>query len=172
MKKIIFILSVIMFGLISYSCKKDTVQGPEISVYLQDAPAKYEKIKIEIKGVSVYSQAAGTWVTLTVNNGVFDILTLDSLHQAFLGKIKISEGDISDVKVIIGNQNTVTISGIDYPLILDAADLDKLSIKINQKLSADSNYKLTIDFKASESIDNNGNVFKLKASLKITLKSV
>jgi hypothetical protein len=74
--------------------------------------------------------------------------------------------------LIIGNQNTITVSGIDHPLILDASDLDKLKVKIDHKLKGGSFYKLTIDFKAKESIDQNGNVYKLKASLKITVKEV
>ncbi len=156
-----------------FSCNKDSVQLSEMSVYLQDAPApSYEKIKIEVKGVSVYSQAFGSWVTLTVNNGVFDLLTLDSLHQAFLGKIKLSGGDISQVQLLVGSNNSVTVNGIDYPLLLDSSDLDKLKIKIDNVSNNGSFYKMTIDFKASESIDSNGNIFKLKASLKITVKSV
>ena len=139
---------------------------------LQNGKKLFEKIKIELKGVSVYSQASGSWVTLTVDNGIFDLLTLDSLHQAFLGKIKISGGNISDLQLIIGSQNTVTVSGIDYPLVLEESDLDKLKVKISDNVSGGSSYKLTIDFKASESIDNNGGVYKLKASLKITVKEV
>ena len=165
-------VAIIGYILIS-SCKKDEVTTGEMSVYLQDAPAaSYEKIKIHLKGVSVYSQSSGTWVTLTVDNGVFDLLTLDSMHQAFLGKIKLSEGDISDLQLIIGSQNTVTVSGIDYPLVLDESDLDKLKVKISSHINGGTSYKLTIDFKAYESIDNSGGIYKLKASLKITIKEI
>ncbi len=171
-KKIVLIYACVAFLAIS-SCKKDSPQTSDVSVYLQDAPASgYEKIKIEIKGVSIYSESSGSWVSLTVNNGVFDLLTLDSLHQAFLGKIKIKGGDISQLVVVVGNQNTVMVSGINYPLVLDASDLDKLKLKISNNLSGNSNYKLTIDFKASESIDSNGGVYKLKASLKISVKEI
>ena len=165
-------VAIIGYILIS-SCKKDKETTADMSIYLQDAPTvSYEKIKIELKGVSVYSQASGTWVALTVNNGVFDLLTLDSMHQAFLGKIKLSEGYISDLQLIIGSQNTVTVSGIDYPLVLDESDLDKLKVKISSHVNGGTAYKLTIDFKASESIDSNGGVYKLKASLKITVKEI
>ena len=172
MKKITLIVAIFACLVIS-SCKKDEVTTADMSVYLQDAPAaSYEKIKIELKGVSVYSQASGSWVTLTVDNGVFDLLTLDSLHQAFLGKLKISGGNISDLQLIIGSQNTVTIAGINYPLILDSLDLDKLKVKISNNVNGGTSYKLTIDFKASESIDDNGGVYKLKASLKISMKEI
>lgn len=172
MKKITMFIAILGYILIS-SCKKDEVKTADMSVYLQDAPAaSYEKIKIQLKGVSVYSQSSGTWVALTVDNGVFDLLTLDSMHQAFLGKIKLSEGDISDLQLIIGSQNTVTVSGIDYPLVLEESDLDKLKVKISSHVNGGTSYKLTIDFKASESIDNNGGVYKLKASLKITVKEI
>ncbi len=155
------------------SCKKESDQTAEMAVYLQDAPASaYEKIKIEVKGVSVYSQASGSWVTLTVNNGIFDLLTLDSLHQAFLGKIKLAGGSISQLQLIVGNQNTVVVNGISHPLILDASDLDKLKIKMIDHIYNGSQYKLTIDFKAQESIDDNGGVYKLKASLKISVKEI
>ena len=173
MNKIAVIL-ICMACLAISSCKDDsTSSSADVSVYLQDAPdPTYEKIKIELKGVSIYSQSSGSWLTLTVNNGAFDLLTLDSLHQSFLGKLKIQEGDISDLELIIGNQNSVTVLGIDYPLTLDAADLDKLKIKMSNHLNGGLFYKLTIDFKATESIDKNGNIYKLKASLKISIKEV
>jgi hypothetical protein len=172
-KRIVKLIFSFLICVVISSCKKDSVQLSEVSVYLQDAPApSYEKIKVEVKGVSVYSQTSGSWVTLTVNNGIFDLLTLDSLNQAFLGKIKLSGGDISQVQLIIGSNNSVTLNGIDYPLVLDAADLDKLKVKIDNVSNNGSFYKMTIDFKASESIDSSGNIYKLKASLKITVKSV
>ena len=172
MKKITMIIAVVSCLILS-SCKKESVSTAEMFVYLQDAPAtSYEKIKIELKGVSVYSQASGSWVTLTVNNGFFDLLTLDSLHQAFLGKIKISGGNISQLQLIIGSQNTVTVAGISHPLVLDSADFDKLKVKIDNNINNGTSYKLTIDFKASESIDDNGGIYKLKASLKISVKEI
>jgi hypothetical protein len=57
-------------------------------------------------------------------------------------------------------------------MILDAADLHKLKVKMDNSINGASSYKLYIDFKASESVDSSGNVFKLKASLKITIKQV
>jgi Domain of unknown function (DUF4382) len=167
-------LSALLFlFVVSISCKKDNVEEAEVSVYLQDAPAiSYDKIKIELKGVSIYSQTAGSWVSLNVTNGVFDLLTLNSSNQAFLGKIKLVGGNISQLQLIIGNQNTVTVGGINYPLVLDSTDLDKLKVKIDNNINGGSFYKLTIDFKAQESIDNSGNVYKLKASLKITVKEI
>lgn len=171
MKNIKLILACSITLLMS-SCSKDSTNDAEISVFLQDAPAAYEKIKIEIKGVSIYSQSAGQWVNLTVNNGNFDILTLDGNHQAFLGKIKLAGGTISQMQLIVGSNNTITVNGIDYPIVLDASDLDKLKVKIDNTVNNGSAYKLTIDFKAAESIDNSGSVYKLKASLKVTLKAI
>ena len=154
------------------ACSKDSENNSDIEVYLQDSPADYEKIKVEVKGVSIYSQTAGEWVTLTVNNGIFDLLTLDGNNQAFLGKVKVAGGNISQMQLIIGNQNSVTVAGITHPLILDAADLDKLKVKFDHNINSGWSYKLTIDFKAAESIDSSGNVYKLKASLKVTLKAI
>ena len=165
----IFICSIVLFFSM---CKKDTDSQAEISVYLQDAPAGYDKVKIELKGVSIYNQTSGQWLNLSVSNGVFDLLTLDSLHPAFLGKIKTSPATISQLQIDIGNQDSVTVNGISHPLILDPIDLDKLKVKMNHIVNAGNFYKLTIDFKAAESIDSSGNVYKLKASLEITLKSV
>lgn len=172
MKKITMLLALFAFAVI-FSCRKESEPQPaDVSVYIHDDPAAYEKIKVHIKGVSVYSQTSGTWVSLTVDNGVFDLLTLDASHPEFLGKIKLSPGNITDLQLIIGSDNSVTVAGIDYPLILDASDLDKLKVKISSNLNAGTSYKLTIDFKAAESIDSTGGVYKLKASLKISVKEI
>lgn len=76
------------------------------------------------------------------------------------------------MQLIVGSNNNITVNGIDYPIVLDASDLDKLKVKIDNTVNNGSAYKLTIDFKAAESIDNSGNVYKLKASLKVTLKAI
>ena len=173
MKNIKLIVALFSCLIVLSSCKKDAESSAEMEVYLQDAPASgLEKIKIHVKGVSIYSQASGSWVSLTVNNGLFDLLTLDSTNQAFLGKIKLKGGTIDQLQLVIGSDNSVVVNGISHPLVLDASDLDKLKVKINYKLNGGSFYKLTIDFKASESIDENGGVYKLKASLKISVKQV
>ena len=162
---------VIIIGFIS--CSKDEDQESEVSIYLHDAPAPdLEKMKIHLKGVSVYSQSSGTWQTLTVSNGIFDLLTLDSAHPAFIGKLKVKGADISQVQLILDSANNVTVNGVTHPLVLDESDLDKLKIKIDQNLNSGSNYKLTIDFKANESVDSSGGIYKLKASLKITVKAI
>ncbi len=172
MKTIIFLFACLALLSVN-SCSEDTSSDADVSVYLHDAPdSAYQKIKIELKAVAIYSQASGSWVTLTVENGIFDLLTLDSMHQQFLGKLKLQGGDITDLQLTIGSQNTITVSGIDHPLILDPSDLDKLKVKINNKLKGGTSYKLSIDFKAKESIDQNGNVYKLKASLKISIKEI
>ena len=171
MKKTTILLGVFSAILFS-SCKKDS-ESASMNVYLQDAPAiNYEKIKIQLKAVEVYSDVSGAWVTLTVNNTDFDILTLDSIHPAFLGKMTLRGGSISQIRLVVGTQNNVVIGGITYPLILEPADLDKLKISVKENIKDGTNYKLVIDFKASESIDSNGGVYKLKASLKVSVKDI
>lgn len=171
MRLFIAVQFVIVVGLLS--CNKSDEPESEVFIYLHDAPAPdLEKMKIHLKGVSVYSQSSGAWQTLTVNNGTFDLLTLDSSHPAFLGKLKVQGADISQVQLILDNDNSVTVNGVDHPLVLDESDLDKLKIKIDQNINSGSSYKLTIDFKANESVDLNGGIYKLKASLKITVKEV
>ena len=109
-------------------------------------------------------------MTLTVNNTVYDLLTLDSIHPAYLGKMTIRGGTISQIRLVIGTQNSVIVGGIEHPLLLDPADLDKLKISIKENIKDGSSYKLTIDFKASESINENSGTYHLKASLKMTIK--
>ena len=169
MKNIKIILLAIILLIIS-SCKKDSEQA-NMSVYLQDAPAaSFEKIKVELKAIEIYSDVDGAWVTLTVNNTVYDLLTLDSIHPAYLGKMTIRGGTISQIRLVIGTQNSVIVGGIEHPLLLDPADLDKLKISIKENIKDGSSYKLTIDFKASESIHENSGTYHLKASLKMTIK--
>ena len=171
MRLFIVIPALIIVALLS--CNKNDEEETEVSIYLHDAPAPdLEKMKIHLKGVAVYSQSSGSWSTLSVNNGVFDLLLLDSTNAAFLGKLKVKGADISQVQLILDSDNNVTVNGVDHPLVLDESDLDKLKIKIDQKLNSGTDYKLSIDFKANESVDLSGGVYKLKASLKIAVKTI
>ena len=171
MKKITIILTAFALMVIT-SCKKDS-NPANMSVYLQDAPASgIEKIKVELKAIEIYSDVDGAWVTLTVNNTVYDLLTLDSIHPAFLGKMTLRGGTISQIRLVIGTQNTVLVGGIEHPLLLDPADLDKLKISVKENIKDGTSYKLTIDFKASESIHEDSGTYSLKASLKMTVKEI
>lgn len=166
-KTLIYFFALIMLALAS--CNKDDSMGT-VSVYLHDDPGgSYEKIKIKVKGVAIFSDTLQEWVTLTIDSTTYDLLTLDSTNAVLLGDIKIKAGDISQVKLIVGSGNSVTIGGVDFPLILDAADLDKLKVDFKSKINGGGKYKLYIDFKAAESIDENGGIYKLKASIKIKI---
>lgn len=169
MKNTLNVIAILCAVLLFASCKKDN-EGASMSVYLQDAPASYDKVKIHIKGVQLFTLEDSTWVTLTANDSVYNILTLDSLNQAFIGKLKIGGGTITQVRLMIGSRDSVTIGGIAYPLVLDSVDIDKLKVSVNEKVIDGNNYRMTVDFKASESIEQNGGVYYLKASLKIKVK--
>ena len=90
------------------------------------------------------------------------MLQLDSANS-LLGSLVVPTGTLSQIRLILGDQNTVTVNSVVYPLSLSSQDESGLKLNVHQELSDDVTYTLVLDFDASQSVINNGNgTYKLK----------
>ncbi len=154
MKKITVIGAIFACAVILFfsTCKKESSTGTSsMAVRLKDAPAHCDKAKLEIKGIKVYSEKDG-WITIPINDTIIDILQLQDT-SALLGIINIDAGTITQVQVILGGQDSVTIDGYTYVLALMG---DSLTIKVNDTIAPNSSFTLTIDINAAQSIFDDG----------------
>lgn len=165
-----------------------------LSVYLTDDPSVYDSVFIDIKYVEAKVDTStghkhdnhfgdndndrdddhkgvdqfGQWDTLSIVPGVYNISKLRNGIDTLLGTATIN-GTIRKIRITLGSNNSLNISGVSYPLSLLPGLNSYLYVKINDVHHHDvssTQTALWIDFDISRSIINIGGVYYLKPILK------
>lgn len=169
--KTIHIFSGIIFLAVSSflftSCKKEKGNS-RLSVYLTDAPAGYDALYIDIARVEIKAssdQGDGGWQELPVNTGIYNLLEFTNGMDTLLSSVELPAGKISQLRLILGANNTIVVNGSSSPLPLATppAQTSGLKFNIHADLVEGVEYKLWIDFDAARSVVVTGNTdYKLK----------
>jgi hypothetical protein len=165
MKKLLFLAcasAVVAFSACSKSDSSATAGGnSSMSVYLVDGPANYEKIYLDIQSVQVKAGADDTesgWQTVPVRRtGIYDLLNFKNGLDTLLGTVVLPAGKISQLRLVLGPNNSIVSNGVTYPLSTPSAQQSGLKLAINANLVAGVDYKLWIDFDAARSVVQTGN---------------
>jgi hypothetical protein len=155
---------------INASCKKEDGTA-KISVLLHDNPSLYDSVKIDVREVQVHTDGSG-WMKLTTNAGVYDLLLLQNGIDTLLASSQdIPAGNLSQVRLILGVNNSVVDSGVTHPLELSSEDESGLKLNVHQELHDNTNYLIVFDFDASKSIlENNNGSYRLKPVLSASIQ--
>jgi hypothetical protein len=168
----------------------------QVALYLTDDPCQYDSVFIDIKYVEIkidtsqhmnddnygdnedsqsedhhHQDEYGYWDTLTIRPGVYNILKLRNGIDTLLGTVNIPAAKIRKVRLTLGTNNSVVISGTSYPLqqFNEANNYEYIRI---HKEDEDNQYRIGqtsmwIDFNVCKSIIAlNGNYY-LKPFLSI-----
>ncbi len=152
-----------------YSCKKSSNSGTnpgttsQVSMHLTDDPANYDHVYLDIQQVAV-TMSGSSAVTLTpIRQGIYDILQFKNGLDVLLLKTDIPAGSVSQIRLVLGNNNSVVVSGVSYPLSTPSAQESGVKLNLNQTFVAGGAYDIWIDFDAGKSILKTGNgAYKLK----------
>jgi len=145
----------LMAGLLLSSCDNDDSKMAKIKVSLVDAPADYESVLIDVLDVKVNT---GEWQSLeNVEKKVYDLLKLTNGEEALLGEIELPEGELQEVRLVLGANNKLGVNGEELDLDTPSAMQSGLKIKIHSQIEAGVTYKLVLDFDAAKSIVKAGN---------------
>ncbi len=156
--------SIIVFGI--NACSKDDDKGTaSINLLLKDAPGDFQQVNVEVIDVQLHTTSGG-WQTIPVNDSIYDLLLLRDSANAALGTAILPSSNLTQLRLILGNQNTVMVDSVIHPLALSSQDETGLKININQSLNSGSVYTLVMDFDAAASVILQGNgTYKLKPVL-------
>jgi len=178
----IFFLSVLTACML-FSCSKtndnsSTASGEtQFSVYLTDDPALYDKVNIDIESVEVHfsdDANADTWHTIKmIAPGVHNLLRLANGRDTLLATEKIAAKKITQIRFILGENNSVVIDGVSYPLKTPSGQESGLKFDVNETLTAGIEYKIWTDFDAARSIVVTGNnQYILKPVIRVFTKAI
>jgi hypothetical protein len=144
------------------SCKKDKTEYGNIAVMMTDAPAGYQKVNVDIQQVMVHLVPAPNnvqWMNLQTNAGVYDLLTLQNgIDTTICPKInKLPAGKITEMRLILGNNNSVVVNNTVYPLTVPSGT--NSGIKLPGPITVVANQTVTVllDFNANQSVVQQGN---------------
>ena len=170
----------------------------KLKVYLTDGPNDFQKVLIDIQQIVVKvdtcdsqgrhdddddhhdgdhhdddddhdSKDCDVWDTLSINPGVYDLLSLQNGVDTLLASGYIPNGEVKKIKFVLGTNNSVLVDSVSYPLNLRDG-VNFVILKINHHTDIDSltacNLELFLDFDLSRSIKFINGKYWLKPVLK------
>src|SRR5690606_12221495 len=137
-----------------------------IIVKMTDAPINADMVNVDIVGVSVH--AAGNWINLNTNGGVYNLLDLQNgIDTTLVPGGSIPAGKVNHMRLILGQNNTIMVDSVSYPLLLSSQDESGFKLNINKDFLPGVDYIIKFDFVADESVVEQGNrQYRLKPVLK------
>jgi hypothetical protein len=163
MKKNISALLIALSLLNFTACNKDKegVGTATLHVRLTDAPGDYEAVYVDVQGVEINvtetADDKSGWIKLkNIQPGIYDLLKLTNGVDALIASDVIPAGKISQIRLILGDKNSVVMNGKTYTLKTPSALQSGLKLKVNTTLLDGIVYTMLLDFDASRSIVSAG----------------
>lgn len=157
---------------------KDAVGSATLKVRLTDAPGDYEAVYVDIQGVEIHASetpdANDGWVALKgIRPGVYDLLTLTNGVDTLIASDVIPAGKLSQIRLILGDKNSVKIGGETFALKTPSAQQSGLKLQVNTTLEDGIVYTLLLDFDAARSIVKAGSTenYNLKPVIRTILEA-
>lgn len=156
--KISFVF-IALFAFISCSDDDSNEKGTSrVMVSMTDAPGDYEHVFVDVQDVVIkYSDSEGEVSLGNINAGIYDLLELTGGLSVLLADEEVPSGNISQMRLVLGEENSVVIDGESFPLQTPSAQQSGLKLNVNQTLEAGILYEFLLDFDVNESIVVQGN---------------
>jgi hypothetical protein len=136
-------------------------------VYLGDASANYGEVNIEVIGVEL-SMSGNTTIDLNVHPGKLNLLNYVNGKDSLIASDSIQSGRLSQIRLILGSNNSVKIGDAVYPLATPSAQQSGLKLNVDTTLVPGVLYNLVLDFDSGQSIVMTGNgTFQLKPVIRV-----
>jgi hypothetical protein len=145
---------------IMFTACSDSEKNARLEVRLTDAPGDYDEVNINIQGVQVHTEAGDQnsgWKSLDIQAGVYNLLELTNGLDVLLGVIELPPGKVSQIRLILGDNNTLKIGENIYNLSTPSSQQSGLKLNVHAELKAGITYTILLDFDAARSIVRPGN---------------
>lgn len=151
------------------SCQED--EKARIVVRLTDSPGDYEAVNIDIQDIQV--NTGDGWNSLDhVNTGVYNLLDLTDGTETVLTSSEYPAGHVTQIRLILGDSNSVVIDGETMALKTPSAQQSGLKLKVNADLIGGITYTILLDFDAARSVVHTGSDnYILKPVIRVVAKA-
>ncbi len=156
MKKL-FLFCLPLMTLFLFSCQ-DENKNARIEVWLTDAAGDYQAVNVDVQGVEVNTgEGEQGWQSLAITPKVYNLIELANGNETFLGDLELPSGRISQIRLILGDSNTVVDQDtVEHELKTPSAQQSGLKIQVHQVLAEGITYKILLDFEAGKSVVKTG----------------
>lgn len=163
MKKVKINLEILLLTLLLClfltSCNNNddnNVQTSKVSVRMSDAPGDYDEVNVEVLDVKIKNNSEtgeDGWVSIgNITPGVYNLLDLTGGVNVLLADNEVPSGFLGQIRLVLGEHNTVVKDGVSYPLKTPSAQQSGLKLKINQTLVSGVTYDFLLDFDVEHSV--------------------
>jgi len=165
---LIFSISIIIS-----SCDDDPAATTRIIVSLTDSPGDYDAVNVDIQDIEVHASDGNQpdgWVSLGIDNPViYDLLELTNGTEVILTDTEFPSGRISQMRLILGENNTLQIDDMMIDLTVPSGSESGLKLQINETLLEGVTYEFLLDFDAGKSVVKAGNsgAYNLKPVIRV-----
>lgn len=134
-----------------------------ISIKLTDGPGFYDAVNVDLKEIQINMVKQG-WITLPLKRvGIYNLLKLSNGIDTLICQSNVPVGIITDIRLILGNNNSVVYNGVSYALNTPSAAETTLKLNLaSTNLQANNAYSFWFDFDAGKSITSTANGFVFK----------
>jgi hypothetical protein len=147
------------------SCESDE-KNARVEVWLTDAPGDYQEVNVEIEGVEIHASEndnGNGWKSLDVDDRIVNLLDLTNGKDTLLGSIEIPAGKISQIRLKLGDNNSVKVGDKVYSLTIPSGSQSGLKLQVHETFVEGVTYKILLDFDVARSIVLTGSSqYKLK----------
>jgi hypothetical protein len=155
------------------SCEDE--KNSKIEVWLTDAPANFKEVNIDVQGVEIHSSETDHergWQALEVTPRVVNLLNLTNGRELHLGDLELPGGRISQLRLKLGENNSVMVDDAVYSLSTPSAQQSGLKLQIHQILAEGITYKILLDFEAGKSIvQSSATSYSLKPVIRAVMEA-
>ena len=157
----------VIFLSFTFSCKEKEIKFSPVHFYLMDSPSGFDSINIHIKKIeaNVITDSA-VWVPVATKDTMVNVFHLQDSITLQVAHDNVPMGLLKRIRFILGNDNSVVVKGISYPLQLPETGSPALLIDIDKKLNKVFN-GFILDFDASQSIIEDSGSYRLEPVIKL-----
>ena len=135
--------------------------------YSLKALATYNAVNINIQQISYHtsgdSTVSGGWIDLETIPGIYNLMDFAEADTLIAFDSLVASQTISQVRMILGDSNTVMVDSVLYDLATPSAQSSGLKVQVHTQMIPDSSYVIMLDFDPAQSIKQTGNgKYKLK----------
>jgi len=143
----------------------------QIQFLLTDAPGDYQQVNIDIVAVKVIIN--DSLIELETNQGIYNILDFVNGKDTVLVEDEIPSGYISQIRLILGENNTVMDDSILHDMKTPSAQQSGLKLNVHEEFLPGESYSYVIDFEANRSVIKKGNgTYSLKPVIRVFTEAV
>lgn len=171
MKTLKFVTAILIFISLA-SCSEKDSGFSIVKIGLTDGPGNYDSVLLDIQRVELTTDQGRQTAPLS-NPGVYNLLDYANGNDTLLVAQSVPAGRLSQIRLILGTNNSVVVNGQNYPLTTPSAQQSGLKLNVQLDLVSGTEYTYTLDFDAARSIVRRGNGdYNLKPVIRVITESI